>query len=256
MTDYFSGQGEIFVGLRDAAAGTALALRKIGNVPDFKLSGNVEKVVHKESMSGQRQTDLVISTSKEISVSMTLEEWTAANLAMALYGTEVTVAGDSVTDEVLPDSLAVGDFVRLANPDVSALSVEDSLSASLTLDTHYEVDSAKHGLLKILDLAAFTQPFQATYDYAARTDVAMFNAAPPERFIFFKGLNTADEDNGVFEPVLVDLYRVQLDPLSEMGLITDELSPLPMEGTALADTLRAVDATLGQFGRITRMNVL
>lgn len=251
--NYFSGQGNVYVGLRDETTGAPLALRHIGNVPEFKLNGSVEKVEHKESMSGHRQTDLVISTTKKMSLTLVLEEWTAKNLALALYGTEVTVSADSVTDEALPDSLAVGDVVALAEPDVSSLAIEDSLSAALTLDTHYEIVNAKTGLIRILDLAAFTQPFAASYDYAARTDVAMFNSAPPERFILFDGLNTTESDNGAFEPMRVDLYRVHLDPPADVGLIVDELSPLSLSGEVLADTLRAVDATLGQFGRITRL---
>lgn len=255
MTNYFSGQGKVYIGLRDATTGAPLALRHVGNVPELMLDPNVETIEHQESMSGQRQTDHRLVTSKTVGVTFTLEEFTKENLALALYGQSVAVAGASVTAEAFPDSLVNGDIVRLEHAKISSVVVEDAVASPLTLDTHYEIVSADHGLLKLLDVSGFTQPFNVDYDYAARDDVAMFNAASPERYLFFQGLNTANQDGGVFEPVLVELFKVSLDPANEISLINeaDDLAQLQLTGTALADTLRAVDATLGQFGKIVRL---
>ena len=54
---YFSGQGRVFIGARDAN-GNPQGLTFVGNVPDLKVSLSVETLEHQESQSGQRLTDL------------------------------------------------------------------------------------------------------------------------------------------------------------------------------------------------------
>ena len=61
---YFSGQGRVYIATR-AANGLPAAMRWVGNVPDLKITLETEKLEHKESSSGQRQTDLSLITGKK-----------------------------------------------------------------------------------------------------------------------------------------------------------------------------------------------
>ena len=68
----------------------------------------------------------------------------------------------------------------------------------------------------------------------------------PERWIRFEGLNTADGNR----EVVIDLYRVAINPAKELSIITDELLKFELSGQVLADLTKPVGGDLGQFGRL------
>jgi hypothetical protein len=138
--------------------------------------------------------------------------------------------------------------VRLAHPDVSALVITDSAGtpATATLATHYEITSAKHGTVKILSLGSFTQPFKAAYSYATRTNINMLTQGFVDRWVKFDGLNTVDSNR----QVVVDLYKVNFDPVAQLDLINDDIMKFELSGGALYDSTKESDTVLGQFGRI------
>ena len=248
---FFSGQGKVFAGTRDVN-GNAQAFRYLGNCAALSVSLETDVLEHKESTSGQRLTDLRLIRQKTAQFSAQLEEFEPKNLALAMYGADSTIAAGSFVDPGTPDTLPSGivaqDFVRLRRQDISSLSIKDSAGspATLTLNTHYRIESAKHGSIQFLNVGTFVQPFKAFYTFAAATNVNMLTGALPERWFRFEGLNTADGN----KPVLVELYRVALNPLRELGLISDELLQMELSGNGLYDATKAADAELGQFGRI------
>lgn len=247
---YFSGQGKVFVATRDAN-GDPLAFRHLGNVPELVLAPSTDTLEHRESTTGQRLSDLRLTRSKSAEFRATLEEFAKENLALGLYGAASTISSGSATDEVLPDNLAVGDYVRLQQQKVSSVVVHDSAGSPATLvqDTDYQVSSADHGMLKILSLGAYTQPFKADYSYAGGVNINIFTQAVPERWWRFEGLNTADGD----APVLIEFYRVTMDPLRELALLNNDVAQFQLVGSILNDTTKEGDALLGQFGRIVQI---
>ena len=247
---YFSGQGKVFIGGRDAN-GNPLGLRFVGNVPDLKLSLKTDTIEHTESTSGQRATDLRLIKKKSADFSCTLEEFTKENLSLVLYGASTQIAAGTVTAEALPSGLAVGDFVALKKQKVSSVVVKDSTPVTpltLVAGTDY-ILNPDHGSLHILNLGAYVQPFKVDYSNAAVTNINMLTQPLPERFIRFEGLNTADSD----VPVLIELYRVAIDPLKELDLISDALAKFALAGSVMIDATKANDAVLGQFGRIVQI---
>lgn len=247
---YFSGQGKLFIANR-LVSGLPGPFRFLGNVPELTVKEQTSKFEHKESTSGQRLSDLALITGKSASVDFVLEEFSADNLALALFGTKASISGSTVTAQELP-TLAVGEYARLTYGKVSSVVVKDSAAtpATLTLGTHYEIASADHGTLKILNVGSFTQPFKVDYAYATQVNVAMFQAAVVDRWLRFEGLNTANS----LSPVLVELYKVSLDPLSELALIGDALTKMSLSGAALYDDLKVGNSTLGQFGRVVDLS--
>lgn len=248
---YFSGQGKVFIASR-ATNGLPAAMRWVGNVPDLKITLETEKLEHKESSSGQRLTDLSLITGKKASVEFTLEEFSSDNLALALYGSKSSITGSTVTGEVLANPLAAGDYARLVNGKVSSVVIKDSAGtpATLVAGTDYEVASSDHGTLKILNIGSYVQPFKADYSYGEQINVGLFQAAAPDRWLRFEGLNTAD----ALKPVLIELYKVSLDPLAELALISDDLAKLTLSGAALYDASKVGDAILGQFGHVVDLS--
>lgn len=250
---YFSGQGSLYVATRDAS-GNATGFRDIGNVPMLKLSLETDVLEHKESRTGQRLTDLRLIRERRARVMVTLDSFTKANLMMLLYGTSSSVAGGTVSAEALPSGLVAGDMVSLAFPLVDpaeAFTIVDSAGtpASLTENTHYKVDKGA-GMVTILNVGTFTQPFKASYKYKTEDVVPFFRQSTTERFLRFSGLNTANSD----KPVVVELYRVLFDPVKDFNLINDEFAQFELEGTVLYDSTRDTNSSLGGFGRIVQQS--
>jgi hypothetical protein len=243
---FYSGQGRVYVA--SAVAGVPGAFRYVGNCPILNVALETDILDHKESTSGQRLTDLRIIRGKSSKFSFTLEDWNKDNLALALYGAASTISGSTVSAEIAPATFAVGDYWRLVHPDVTSLVVTDSAGtpATLTLGTHYEITSAKHGTVKILNLGSFTQPFKAAYTYASRSNINMLTQGFVDRWVKFDGLNTVDSNR----QVVVDLYKVNFDPIAQMDLINDDIFKMELSGGALYDSTKESDATLGQFGRV------
>ena len=243
---YFSGQGRVYIGARDSN-GNPQGLTYVGNVPELKLSLLVETLEHKESTSGQRLTDLQIITAKKGEFSCTLEDFVVANLELVLYGTTTSTTSGTVTEETLPNPVTVGSLYLLEHHNVSAVQIKDSDGRPLPA-TQYTVN-AKHGSVVINDKTTggpYTEPFKVDYSYGAYSAVAMFKAPLPERWVRFEGLNTADGNR----EVVIDLYRVAINPAKELSMITDDIMKFELSGQVLADTLKPADGDLGQFGRI------
>jgi len=244
-------QGRVYLAPRDAN-GNPTVFRDVGNVSSLELQPQTQTVEHYESQSGQRLQDGRLIIRKTMTLRAVFEEWSMENLALSLYSTSTNIASGSVTGETFPNGISNGDIVRLQYTDVSSLVIKDSAGtpATLTLNTDYEIVSAKHGTVKFLNTAGFTQPFKADYSYGGGTRIAMFDTAPQEVWLKVDGINTAEAD----KPILAELYRVIFDPPGAMQMIHNEgYGPLELTGSALYDATKQANTDLGQFGRIVEI---
>lgn len=245
---YFSGQGRVYIGARDSA-GNPAGLTFVGNVPELKVSLSVETLEHQEAQSGQRLTDLQLIKTKKGEFACTLEELIPTNLALALYGHSTTVAPGTVTGEALPNPVTAGHLYPLAHQNVSAVQIQDGSSPPKPLPAAQYQVHARHGSVLILDATTggpYVEPFTVDYAFGAAQSTAMFTRPLPERWIRFEGLNTADANR----EVVIDLYRVAINPAKELSIITDELLKFELSGQVLADLSKPTDGELGQFGRL------
>jgi hypothetical protein len=244
----FSFQGKVFLGER-LSTGKPGAMRWVNDAALLSIKASQGEEKQKESYSGLRQTSATISKDLEVSFDLTLTHGQAKNLALGLYGEVKTVAGGSVTAEEFPNPVAIGDIIALERGNISALVVTDSngTPATLVLDTDYALDDANYGRLSMLDLAAYTQPFKAAYDFAGNTDVTMFTQAAPVRYLIMDGFNTVD---GSTDLLRVRMYRLKFNPVSQVDLINESFGDIKLSGTALLDTAAALDPALGGYGRM------
>lgn len=228
---YYSGQGSLYVAERDATTGKPKGFLPIGNVPELTIDIEVSKYEHKESESGNRLLDLTLVKEKKGKFKFKLENLSLDNLAMGLYGEKAVVATGNVAAETI--KAYKGKRVPLAHPDVSAVVVKDATDVTTyVLNTDYTVD-AKNGVITILTGSAIVEAvdLHVAYTYAGYTNMEAFTAAAsPERYLRFEGLNTVDNSR-----VIIDMYRAQFDPLTNYGLINEELGAVDMAGALLAD---------------------
>ena len=250
MSYYASFQGRVYLGKRDIN-GEPIEVPSPGNVAYLALSLKTDVIEHYESQTGQRAVDLRLVKQKSATVALTIEEFTKENLSLALYGSHVTDAGGSVTNEPVGGGTpVVGDRYFLARPKVSALTVVDSAGtpATLTAGTNYTADE-DFGAIQFLDVTGLTAPFKASYTFGAVTEIGIFTQPLPERFLRLEGVNTAAGN----AKVLIELYRVAFDPLKKFDIISNDLNKFELEGSLLADSTKPYDAVLGQFGRIVQL---
>ena len=239
---YFSGQGRVFIGAR-TSSGNPAGLNFVGNVPDLKVSLSVETLEHQESQSGQRLTDLQIIKGKKGEFACTLEELIQTNLELSLYGSTTTVTSGTVTDEPVIATAELGKLYLLGKQNVSSVVIK--AGAAAVADTKYTVN-AKHGSIQFNDITGVTGAITASYSYGASSATAMFTQPLPERWVRFEGLNTADSN----KEVVIDLYRVAINPAKELSVITSDLLKFELSGQVLADLTKSASGELGQFGRI------
>lgn len=244
----FAGQGKVFAASRDAN-GNALAHSFAGNISALGIKFNIDVQETHESTSGGRVQDGRFEKFKKAQLSMTFTDFSKDVLAILYRGNVSTVTSGTVTAETLPQA-AVGNLLALKQANVSSVVITDSTATPKTLvqDTHYRVNSDKHGSIEILDLTSspgpFTQPFKAAYSYGGATVINMLTQPQIERWLRFEGLNTANAN----APVLIDLYRVVLDPTDNLDLIMDDTGAYTVNGAALYDASKVSDTVLGQFG--------
>jgi hypothetical protein len=245
---YFSGQGRVYIAQRDTN-GNPLALRWVGNVPDLKVTLNIDTLEHKESYSGQRLTDLQLIRGKDGEFSCTLEEISVENLELSLFGVTTSVTSGNVTGETLPTGIVAGETRLLANQFVSSVVIKDSSGTPKTLPSAQYTVHANQGAITFVDITTggpYTQPFKVDYSYGGAKRTAMFRSAQPEVWVRFDGVNLANSNS----PVIVDLYRVVINPTKDLSLIGEDLQRFELSGRVLADLTKPETGALGQFGRM------
>ncbi len=233
--EYFSGQGALLLATRNTVTGAAEGFRPVGNVSELMISVSTTEFEHRESCSGVRGLDLVLTQEINAAVSFTMESINRENLALTLYGSSSAVATASVTDE--SHTAFLGLWIALDNIKVSSVAVTHiSGTPVYTLGTDYNVNLETGSVLPIAGGAILAaQELHIDYTYADQEDIqgVTFSAAP-ERYARFEGLNTADAN----KPVVVSLYRLSVAPLAELSLISDEVTQMVSESKLLADSFQ------------------
>lgn len=243
---YLAGQGKVYVARRDPVTGAIGAYKWLGNCPDFKVGLSVQTAKHIESYSGSRAQDARLVTERSGTVSITADEWRADTLALSLWGKEITRSGGSIMDELMPSGLAAGDIYYTRNPKISVVTLKDSATTPMTVDTaDYTIADATTGQIVIVDPTGYTQPFKVSYTYAARTDMSIFTEQPPKLAVRFDGINN---HNG--QRMIIDLWLVALDPLKDISPIGKDYVSFALDGELLADASQTWDSQLGNYGRV------
>ncbi len=242
----FSFQGPIYLG--ENVNGKPQKLAWVGDQSSLNFAIDAQFEERKENYTGLRTTSVRLKQSVAVNPEMTLRYITPENILLGVHGKLSKKDAGSVTDEAFPTDLTADELVKLDNGSISDLVLTDSNAAPVTLTegTHYAIESATSGLIKILDVATLTQPIKAAYSYGGTTNVSMMTAAtPPVKYLYMEAINTVDGRRA-----LVHLYKVQFNPLTSLPLTNENLADFTLNGTCLADANNRTDDDLGPFGRI------
>ena len=251
---YYYGNGRVF--LRPVGSIGNGGWRWAGDVSTLTFGGTDETASHKESYSGQKSKVRSFSIGGDRTIKGTWHQVDPVTIAELLRGTIAEIAAGTVTGEVFPDTVAVGDVIKLDKPyNVSDLVITDSAGSPVTLDPEHYDAFLEHGSIELLSLPsgpALTQPFKAAYKHAGARQVAFFNAPPKEMQLRYEGINLAEGN----APVIAEFYKTSTAPLQELALITsgNELAGMAYEAECLADSTRPANGPLGRFGRYVAIN--
>lgn len=251
---YYSGQGKLYLAVRDTLTGKPQGFVPLGNCTAVELGLETEKIEHKESMSGQRATDLILSKSKKVTLKFTMEDITPANVARGFWGSVNAVAAAASQTALIKADL--GKRMVLPYTNVSNIAVQsDDVTPVVYQFGAFGSAGAKNGYwdaafgaLHVFSAAEQTANgatasiaqddiLEVSYDQGAVTEVRAFTETSMERYLRFEGLNTVDGTAKV-----VEVYRASLDPVGAYGLINDELAALEVTGAALYDDLQVGDS--------------
>jgi hypothetical protein len=248
---YFSGQGVVMIGRKDPITGEPLGLRPVGNVPDMRITVGTTVVEHKGSQDGQRATDARLQTETKVSVTITMENWIAENVAKALRGANAIIAGGSVTAETAwayPGLVTGLKYIKVSAVVVKKGAIvlvpyTDGVAAwDYKLNEQAGSIMLNDGIAPNAPYSAYVPPTIAAdgselsfaYTYATQFVVDSLTEPMNDSWLRFEGLNTVEENS----PVIVDIFRFANDPLKELALLSDTFGQFVLEGSVLKDDSR------------------
>ena len=235
----YLGSGKIYA----RAVGAAAGLMELGNASKLELAVKEDKQKLKDFSKPGGGTYSSVSRISEATLQMTLNDLNKTNVARAVFGTELAVAGASVVDEAV--TAYKGAIVPLLHPNPTAVTVTNTAaSTTFVANTDYEV---RAGGIYIIAAGAITdaQALKVDYTYAAYDKVEAMTSSSILLELHFEGLNEANSG----KPVIVDIYKAQLSPTKALSLLGDKFADLQVEAEVLADTSKT-GVGISQYFRV------
>lgn len=234
---YFSGQGPVFIGERDAS-GQPKGLDFLGDMTTVSLTPSVDKEIVTENVSGMSAIGASFTKKVEYQFAMQMRSIKPDHLSVALQSGNTAKAAGTVTNE--PHAGYKGKFIVLTHTNVSEVVVtQKGGTTTYTVGTDY-ISHPYKGMIEIINAGAITNGLDLLidYSYAAQHHLAV---APKdnEYYLVFAGINRADNN----KQTRCEMYRVQLSP-SALAMIETKSAEMPLTGTVMFDTTRPVNDQL------------
>lgn len=239
---YFSGQGPVFIGTRDAA-GAPAGVAFVGDVAAVEFPANIDRTDILENVSGNRNIGASFKTQTEYALRVVMKSAKPAHLVRAIGGAVTTKAAGSASAEAVKGYH--DKFTPLAHIKVSAVVVNGSGGTpTYVKDTDYTEHLAE-GMIETLSTGSITEglALEIDYDYAAQKHITA-NPVDQDLVLICPAINRArDSKRG-----RLTLYKINLDPGSLNAIQDgDEEASMELTGKVLVDDLRAAGDQLFQW---------
>ncbi len=223
------GRGEVY--FNRFAAGVGTGERFLGNVTGLTFATSDETVSKYSSVEAASPLLKEVNIRRTVEATLTLDEYTADNLALALSGTVSTPAQTSgtavtvsITNVVKGRSYPIGAF-NISNVVVEVASVAKTLGTDYLLDTTW-------GLIHILETGtiAAAATVDVEFDRASITSYKKIAGgdANIEGSLRYISANAAGANEMLYVP------KLQIIPEGEAGFITqDDFGNLQVKGKLL-----------------------
>ena len=134
--------------------------RDLGNCTSFVITPNAETLEHFTSRMGTKKRDVLIVIQQTMDLKLVMEEFTAQNLAMMVYGSVDLAAVGGPEVEIFGTSVVKGAFKFVGTNDVGPKININLFNVSLTPDGDLEMISDEWNNMELLGavLAAESGP--------------------------------------------------------------------------------------------------
>lgn len=221
--------------------GSAAAWIDRGNASQVSIQVEENEITLPNYRGGGGNRDVTRRPSS-VSATITLTDWSAANLELATRGTRTDVSAGTVTGEThtaYPGAPVFLDYLPDVSDTAATLTVTldpGGTATVLTEGTDYRV--TKSAIVPIQG-GAVTEGATLEVDYtkskSAIIQALMTSSAELE--MFFDGLN--DAKNG--DPVTVHIKRIKFGAAGELAFVADEYGNLELTGDIVAADNVATD---------------
>lgn len=248
--NYYYGHGKAWLGDRTAAGAVDNFDISLPEIESLSISLAKESIEHVSKRNAIAFKDLKVTRMISGTGKIVCAQHTADILKTYLFGVKTAITGGSVSNVAFPTGIVAGDIMPFPGDRThlsTFTSIVDSAGSPATLvnGIDYEVDQYA-GVVKFL-LVPGTQPYKLNGTEAAGSGVGLFMQRLAQKWLRFHGINVADGDSNV----VIDLYKVDIEPASEWMLLNDggDVNKYEISFELLKDTTKSDAATFGQFGR-------
>lgn len=239
--NYYYGQGKVFLAPRD----NKRAFRWVGDVSSLKIAFSYEQQITKASRGGQLYQNQRIITGASGSISSTWHNFSVENLALLLGAQPVDEPFSFNEQFAIPDGVVKGDIIALPHTTIFNVSIN-----GLERDADYVVDR-QFGTIEFL-VTPKSAGLIAAYEHLFNQWLPFFSAKTQEFYLRFQGVNLAEDS----APLLLELYRVSVDPLAALEMISsgNDLSGIDMTSLILPDFNQHTESVFSYFGKLQIVN--
>lgn len=219
---------------RFTGAGASTGLRLLGNVEEMTISTTDETVDKYSSVEANSPLLASVPVRRTVELVLTLSEWQAANLALALMGNEATVAQSSGTAA----TVTLADVKKGRAYEIGAYRVTNVVvkvgASTKTLNTDYTLD-ATFGVITILASGGILDDDDVvvTYDKPAKTISKVQGGAAGA----IKGALRFYSDNLSGPNYRLAVWKCSVIPEGETGFISDEFGNYQLRLKVLDDSV-------------------
>ncbi len=225
------GRGALYFDRFAAGTTTRQGEVHLGNVTKLEITTSDELKEKYSSMVSTSALLKSVNVKRTVEAKLTADEFSLANIALALMGSEGTLSqtSGSATTEVITTSAKHGRWYPLAKRNVSAVLITGKVEG-----TDFEVDETT-GRVYITPTGTITEGSTVTvasYSYGTidYKSIVGANANVIEGYLRFIGDPAAGP---VFE---VEIWRVQVTPDGAFGLITEDYGNFSLTLKVLDDS--------------------
>lgn len=228
---YVLGQGKVF--FDEINPVTKLAVGKsrfIGNVPEdgFVISPGVQAVEHFESYTGFNRKDVRFETQQMATLTVRMEDISRENLAVAMFGESLTVAGGTVSAE--PHTAHKGYSFHLNRVNLTSFTSLTSTGGTPTTyvaGTDYQVVNLKTGEIFVPASSAIpdASAVRANYVAGAMERITAYSRTNTELWVRFNGLNMANQ----LSPVVAEVFKARFSPAAALDFIKNSFPGMQLE---------------------------
>jgi len=219
VVESYIGSGIVYVAGRD-----------VGNASAVKIAIEQETKTQPNYRGGGGNSD-EITKIKSVKLSFTMNDFSNANMALALRGVVEVVAAGAVTDEPLVavlDGLARTAF--MIDTTVAPVVKNEAGAVTYVKDTDYVVSA---GGIRALTGGAITagQALKVSYTKKAGNVLQALTESGTTVPVVIDGVNDATG-----KPWVLDFYKWSPSPTAGLDLIGDDFGSFDIEGGVLADS--------------------